>query len=83
MSLELNQALEGTVARVLIDGRSRRDPGVWQGRGEDNRVVNLPRNGGAGIGDVVEVRIVRAAAHSLIGELETAAPPRLPVLPPA
>jgi len=83
ITLELNRSLVGTLSRVLIDGGSRRDPDIWQGRGEDNRVVNLPRNGGAGIGDVVEVRIVRAAAHSLIGEVEVAASPRLPVLPPA
>jgi len=83
ITLELNRSLVGTLSRVLIDGGSRRDPDIWQGRGEDNRVVNLPRNGGAGIGDVVEVRIVRAAAHSLIGEVEASASPRLPVLPPA
>jgi tRNA-2-methylthio-N6-dimethylallyladenosine synthase len=83
ITLELNRSLVGTLSRVLIDGRSRRDPEVWQGRGEDNRVVNIPRTGGETIGDVVEARIVRAAAHSLIGEVEVAAPPRLPVLPPA
>jgi tRNA-2-methylthio-N6-dimethylallyladenosine synthase len=73
----------GTLSRVLIDGTSRRDPEVWQGRGEDNRVVNFPRTGGESVGDVVKVRIVRAAAHSLIGEVESAASPRLPVLRPA
>lgn len=84
VSLELNQALDGTLARVLIDGRSRRDPGVWQGRGEDNRVVNFPRTGTESIGDVVDVRIVRAAPHSLIGEtVGDHVPHRLPFLPPA
>jgi len=84
VSLELNQALEGTVARVLIDGRSRRDPGVWQGRGEDNRVVNFPRSGAESVGDVLDVRIVRAAPHSLIGEAAgDHVPHRLPFIPPA
>ena len=83
ITLELNQALVGTVARVLIDGGSRRDPDVWQGRGEDNRVVNFPRSGGEGVGDVVEVRIVRAAAHSLIGEVVAGRPARLSVRPRA
>ena len=83
ITLELNQALVGTVARVLIDGGSRRDPDVWQGRGEDNRVVNFPRNGGEGVGDVVDVRIVRAAAHSLIGEVVAGRPARLSVRPRA
>jgi len=83
ITLELNQALVGTVARVLIDGGSRRDPDVWQGRGEDNRVVNFPRSGGERVGDVVEVRIVRAAAHSLIGEVAAGRPARLSVRPRA
>ena len=83
ITLELNQALVGTVARVLIDGGSRRDPDVWQGRGEDNRVVNFPRSGGEGVGEVVEVRIVRAAAHSLIGEVVAGRPARLSVRPRA
>ena len=83
ITLELNQALVGTVARVLIDGGSRRDPDVWQGRGEDNRVVNFPRSGGEGVGDVVEVRIVRAAAHSLIGEAVPGRKARLSVRPRA
>ncbi|HPA81975.1 MAG TPA: tRNA (N6-isopentenyl adenosine(37)-C2)-methylthiotransferase MiaB [Thermoanaerobaculales bacterium] len=83
ISLELNQSLVGTVARVLIDGSSRRDTEVWQGRGEDNRVVNFPRTGREGIGDVVEVRIRHGAAHSLRGEAVAAAATQLPVLPPA
>ena len=83
ITLELNQALVGTVARVLIDGGSRRDPDVWQGRGEDNRVVNFPRSGGEGVGEVVEVRIVRAAAHSLIGEVVAGRPAPLSVRPRA
>lgn len=79
ISLELNRQLVGTIVPVLVDGTSRRDPGVWQGRGEDNRVVNFPRTGREDIGDVVHVRIVRAGAHSLVGEA-TAPTPTLPVL---
>lgn len=79
ISLELNQARVGKVASVLIDGRSRKRPDHWQGRTEDNRVVNFPATGHEGIGDLVEVRIDRAGPHSLSGEL-AAAPQRLPVL---
>jgi tRNA-2-methylthio-N6-dimethylallyladenosine synthase len=83
ISLELNQSLVGRVARVLIDGTSRRDLRVWQGRGEDNRVVNFPRSGAESVGDVVDVRIVRAAPHSLIGEaVVDHTPRRLPLLSP-
>ena len=69
ISLELNEELVGRVAKVLIDGESRRNPDHWQGRGEDNRVVNFPKCGLEDVGDVVEVKIHRAGPHSLIGEI--------------
>jgi tRNA-2-methylthio-N6-dimethylallyladenosine synthase len=68
ISLELNEQIVGRVVPVLIDGDSRRDPLHWQGRGEDNRVVNFPKAGLASVGDIVDVRIVRAGSHSLSGE---------------
>jgi tRNA-2-methylthio-N6-dimethylallyladenosine synthase len=79
ISLALNQELVDTTVPVLIDGDSRRDPGHWQGRGEDNRVVNFPKNGCARIGEIVDVRITRAGAHSLVGKLVSSRA-RLPVL---
>lgn len=82
ISLELNQQLVGSTARVLIDGPSRKDPRVWQGRGEDNRVVNFPVTGREDVGDIIDVRIMRAGAHSLLGEAAPH-PGALPVLPPA
>jgi len=80
ISLELNRALVGSTVPVLVDGRSRKDPGVWQGRGEDNRVVNFPKTGTEDVGDIVEVRVGRAGPHSLVGEAVASAT-RLPVLP--
>jgi len=68
ISLELNEELVGRVVPVLIDGDSRRNPRHWQGRGEDNRVVNFPKTGRERVGDIVDVRIVRAGSHSLSGE---------------
>jgi len=64
ISLELNQELVGSTVTVLIDGDSRLDPNDWQGRGEDNRVVNFPKTGHETIGDVVAVRIRRAGEVS-------------------
>lgn len=69
ISLELNTALVGARVPVLIDALSRRDPNHWQGRGEDNRVVNFPRLADERIGDLVTVEIQRAGAHSLMGEI--------------
>jgi len=68
ISLELNQALIGSTVSVLVDGDSRRDPNHWQGRGEDNRVVNFPKSGCEGIGDLVDVEISGAGSHSLVGD---------------
>ena len=79
ISLALNRELVGTTVPVLIDGDSRRDPNHWQGRGEDNRVVNFPKSGCECVGGIVDVRIARAGAHSLSGELVSKRP-RLPVL---
>jgi len=78
ISLELNEALIGGVAQVLIDGESRRDPEHWQGRGEDNRVVNFPKCGREEVGDLVDVKIQRAGPHSLAGTIVAGAV-RLPV----
>jgi len=78
ISSQLNQNLVGRDIRVLIDGDSRRDPNHWQGRGEDNRVVNFAKCGREGVGDIVDVRITRAGAHSLVGE-RTSGDGRLPV----
>ncbi len=79
ISLELNQRLVGSTVPVLIDGDSRRDPDHWQGRGEDNRVVNFPKGGREAVGDIVDVRVVRAGAHSLFGE-RGSGDVRLPVI---
>jgi tRNA-2-methylthio-N6-dimethylallyladenosine synthase len=68
ISKDLNLALVGQELPVLIDGDSRKDPEHWQGRGEDNRVVNFAKSPREQIGDIVEVRITRASAHSLFGE---------------
>ena len=79
ISSELNQELVGRDFPVLIDGDSRRNPDHWQGRGEDNRVVNFAKCGREEVGDIVDVRITRAGAHSLVGE-RTSGDGRLPVV---
>ncbi len=67
ITLELNHALIGQTADVLVDGESRRSENEWQGRGADNRVVNFPKTGGEVPGMRVPVRIERAGPHSLWG----------------
>jgi tRNA-2-methylthio-N6-dimethylallyladenosine synthase len=79
ISRELNEELIGRTVSILIDGDSRLDPADWQGRGEDNRVVNFPKTGREEIGDVAVVKIRRAGAHSLVGDRADAVG-RLPVI---
>ena len=62
------QAMVGSVQRVLVTGRSRRDPGQLQGRTENNRVVNFSSDE-ALIGDFADVRIDEALPNSLRGAL--------------
>ena len=65
----------GTVQRVLVEGRSRKDPNELMGRTECNRVVNFDAgaDGAALIGRMLDVRVTEARAHTLRGELERVA----------
>jgi tRNA-2-methylthio-N6-dimethylallyladenosine synthase len=60
----------GTVQRVLVEGRARKDPAELCGRTDNNRVVNFaghPRL----LGSFVEVLIDEARSHSLRGTVST------------
>ncbi|MEP0774854.1 MAG: tRNA (N6-isopentenyl adenosine(37)-C2)-methylthiotransferase MiaB [Acidobacteriota bacterium] len=67
IQLSLNQGLIGRTVEVLLDGPARRGA-LWQGRGADNRVVNLPPWEGIAAGQLVRVAILAASAHALFGE---------------
>lgn len=67
ISLELNQSLVGRTVEVLVDGPSRKREDEWQGRGDDNRVINFPMTGSERIGDIVRVVVTDAGPHSLRG----------------
>jgi len=64
----ISQAMVGTVQRVLVDGRARKDATELSGRTDNNRVVNFA---GADrlLGNFVDVRITAAHPHSLRGEV--------------
>jgi tRNA-2-methylthio-N6-dimethylallyladenosine synthase len=63
-------SLVGSVQRVLIEGESKAGSGRVTGRTERNEIVHVVLEDGAPrVGDVAEVRIVRAFKHSLEGEL--------------
>jgi tRNA-2-methylthio-N6-dimethylallyladenosine synthase len=60
----------GETVRVLVEGDSRRGAGQVAGRDPQNRVVNVDLPTGAGVeaGALLDVRIVAATPHSLLGE---------------
>ncbi len=68
----ISAAMVGTVERVLVEGRSRKDPGELTGRTGNNRVVNFP---GAPrlVGQMIELKIEAALPHSLRGRIATPA----------
>ena len=64
----ISEAMVGTVQRILVEGRSRKDPAEMAGRSANNRTVNF--SGGLELaGNFADVRITRVLAHSLRGEL--------------
>jgi tRNA-2-methylthio-N6-dimethylallyladenosine synthase len=69
----ISAGLVGSVQPLLVEGRSRRQPGAaveLTGRTECNRIVNFPAGAHADrlIGQMVPVRITEARPHSLRGE---------------
>lgn len=63
-----SRQMVGTKQRVLVSGRSRKDPGEMQGRTENNRVVNFKGDANL-IGDFADVEITQALPNSLRGQL--------------
>ena len=66
----VNQAMIGTVQRVLVEGRAKKNADELAGRTDNNRIVNFagqPRL----IGQFVEVTVTQALSHSLRGEIVT------------
>jgi tRNA-2-methylthio-N6-dimethylallyladenosine synthase len=69
------QTLHGSVQHVLVEGPSRTDPAMLQGRSQGNLNIVLPRQSAAGagrdhlIGRIVPVRIERSTSLTLFGEV--------------
>ena len=59
------EAMVGTEQRLLVTGRSKRDPGQLAGRTENNRVVNFRCDDDNLIGDFATVKITEALPNSL------------------
>ncbi|MFZ3042299.1 MAG: tRNA (N6-isopentenyl adenosine(37)-C2)-methylthiotransferase MiaB [Thiobacillus sp.] len=65
---KVNQAMVGTVQRVLVEGHAKKNAAELAGRTDNNRIVNFagqPRL----IGQFVDVTVTQALPHSLRGEV--------------
>jgi tRNA-2-methylthio-N6-dimethylallyladenosine synthase len=62
----ISAAMVGRTEQVLVEGPSRRAPGEWCGRTENNRVVNFPRDGLAA-GAFADIILTEALSNCLRG----------------
>jgi len=67
ISRQANEARIGRVERVLIEGTSKKDPGQWRARNDGGTIV-IFADAARTVGDLCDVRIVRATPNTLIGE---------------
>jgi tRNA-2-methylthio-N6-dimethylallyladenosine synthase len=65
----ISRQMVGSSQRVLVTGRSRKDPGEFAGRTENNRVVNFEASDPGLIGEFAEVGITHALPNSLRGKI--------------
>ncbi|MEQ6884324.1 tRNA (N6-isopentenyl adenosine(37)-C2)-methylthiotransferase MiaB [Salicola sp. Rm-C-2C1-2] len=64
---EISRRMVGSTQRILVTGVSKKDPGEYQGRTENNRVVNFRTDVPGVIGSFVDVEITEALPNSLRG----------------
>jgi tRNA-2-methylthio-N6-dimethylallyladenosine synthase len=69
----VSESMVGSMQRILVEGRSTRDPAELAGRTSNNRVVNFPGPPRLA-GRMVEVRITAAMAHTLRAEVPVTEP---------
>ena len=67
IQLGRNEKLVGETFEVLVDGHNAARA-QWTGRSTSNRVINFTSSHESLLGEYVQVRVTRAAPHSLIGE---------------
>ena len=67
ISLEINQVLQGKVLEVMVEGPSKHDAAVWNGRTRTNKIVLFP-HGEEKAGDFIQVKITQPQTWVLKGE---------------
>ena len=68
ISSEKNQNIIKSVVPVLVEGDSRRDSEQYYGKSDTFKTTVFPKEH-ANIGDIVQVKVRSATAHTLIGEI--------------
>ncbi len=68
ITYKINKVLEGKLLKVLVEGPSETDKDKLTGRTRTNKIVNFSGDID-NIGQLVEVKIVEAKQHSLLGKL--------------
>lgn len=68
MSREVSRNMVGTVQKVLVEGKSKRDSGELSGRTENYKVVNFAGSERL-INQIIEVKITKSLNYSLRGEI--------------
>lgn len=67
-TLEKNKSMEGSIEKILVEGRSKNSSEDVMGRTTSNKIVNF-RGESNWVGKTVRTRITKAYLHSLRGEL--------------
>jgi len=68
ISNEINQGLIGETVEVLVEGESRRDAEHYHGKTDAFKTTVFPK-GDSKIGELVQVKVESATAHTLLGEI--------------
>jgi tRNA-2-methylthio-N6-dimethylallyladenosine synthase len=68
ITLDRNQALEGSIQTLLMEGPSKKSDRQWMGRTRTNKIVNVALSG-VKIGATLSVRIDKGYAHSFQGTM--------------
>ncbi|HBC33053.1 MAG TPA: tRNA (N6-isopentenyl adenosine(37)-C2)-methylthiotransferase MiaB, partial [Marinobacter adhaerens] len=65
--MDISSKMVGSTQRILVTGLSKKDPGEYAGRTENNRIVNFRHENPEVVGHFIDVDIVEAYPNSLRG----------------
>jgi len=68
ITLKINKKSEASLQEILVEGFSETDGKILSGRTRSNKIVNF-KGMASCIGNVINIRVVKARKHSLDGEI--------------